>query len=57
MISKKKEIYKYYYENLKKVKEVKFSKILPYSNPVNWFVVINIKKKKKINDIFKKERN
>ncbi len=55
MVSKKKEIYKYYYENLKKLKEVKFSKILPYSNPVNWFVVIHVKRKKKLMTFLKKK--
>ena len=48
MISRKKEIYKYYFEHLKKKKEIKFSKILPLSNPVNWFVVIHVQKKKKL---------
>ena len=55
MISKKKEIYKYYYESLRKIKEVKFSKILPYSNPVNWFVVIHVKRKKKLMTFLKRK--
>ena len=48
MISRKKQIYEFYYKNLKNLKEVRFSKILPKSNPVNWFVVIHVKDKKKL---------
>ena len=48
MISKKKKIYQNYYNKLKNIEEIKFSKILPNSKPVNWFVVIHVKKKKKL---------
>jgi perosamine synthetase len=55
MISRKREIYKFYNENLKNLKDVSFAKILPNSNPVNWFVVIHVKNKKKLILFLKKK--
>lgn len=56
MIRRKKYIYKYYYNSLKKINQIKFSQIIKNSKPVNWFIVIHINKKRKLIKFLKKNK-
>tara|TARA_B100001173_G_scaffold299790_1_gene298691 strand:+ start:894 stop:2006 length:1113 start_codon:yes stop_codon:yes gene_type:complete len=56
MIKKKKEIYKYYFKYLNRLKHITFSEIISHSNPVNWFIVIHAKDKKLLASFLNKKK-